>query len=42
MTNTLFSFGHGFSARALSPILLAEGWHITGTTRSDEKSEAIR
>lgn len=33
----LLSFGHGYTARALGKILLAEDWHITATTRSAEK-----
>ena len=37
MTHTLLSFGHGYSARALSPLLLAEGWRVIGTTRSPDK-----
>lgn len=28
-------FGHGYSAGFLTPLLRAEGWHVTGTTRSD-------
>ncbi|RDW13740.1 SDR family oxidoreductase [Paracoccus thiocyanatus] len=28
-------FGHGYSAGFLTPLLLAEGWHATGTTRAD-------
>ena len=39
---TLLSFGHGYSARALTPLLLAQGWTVIGTTRSDEKAEALR
>ncbi|CTQ49218.1 SDR family oxidoreductase [Jannaschia donghaensis] len=39
---TLLSFGHGYSARALAPLLLAKGWRVIGTTRSDEKAEALR
>jgi nucleoside-diphosphate-sugar epimerase len=39
---TLLSFGHGYSARALTPILLDRGWHVIGTTRSPEKAEALR
>ena len=39
---TLLSFGHGYSARALAPLLLAEGWRVIGTTRSAEKAEALR
>ncbi|MDO5756432.1 MAG: SDR family oxidoreductase [Rhodobacterales bacterium] len=35
----LLSFGHGYSARALSDLLLAEGgWTVAGTTRSAEKA----
>lgn len=32
----LLSFGHGFSARALTPHLLQQGFKITATTRSEE------
>ncbi|MFO6465059.1 SDR family oxidoreductase [Jannaschia sp. KMU-145] len=39
---TLLSFGHGYSARALTPHLLAEGWRIIGTTRTAEKADAFR
>lgn len=39
---TLLSFGHGYSARRLTRDLLAEGWRVIGTTRSEEKAEAIR
>ena len=42
MTKTLLSFGHGFSARALSRRLLAHGWTIHGTTRKSEKAEVLR
>lgn len=42
MTQTLLSFGHGFSARALTRLLLPEGWRVIGTTRSPEKAEALR
>ena len=38
----LLSFGHGYSARALSGPLLAAGWEVIGTTRTEEKAEAIR
>lgn len=38
MTHTLLSFGHGYSARALSRILLPLDWRIIGTTRSDDKA----
>lgn len=41
MTKTLLSIGHGFSARALAPLLLKRGWSIIGTTRSDEKARAL-
>ncbi|SDY37794.1 Nucleoside-diphosphate-sugar epimerase [Jannaschia faecimaris] len=39
---TLLSFGHGYSARALTPLLLAEGWTVIGTTRSAEKADTLR
>ena len=38
MTQTLLSFGHGYSARALARLLLPQGWRIIGTTRSDDKA----
>lgn len=38
MSNVLFSFGHGYSARALTRLLRPQGWTIIGTTRSAEKS----
>lgn len=31
---TLLSLGHGYTAQALAPALLARGWRIIGTTRS--------
>lgn len=40
MSNTLLSFGHGYSARALAKRL--PDWRIIGTTRSAEKAEALR
>ncbi len=42
MVNTLVSFGHGYSARALSRALPPDEWRIVGTTRSLEKTDAIR
>lgn len=39
MTRTLLTFGHGFSAMALSRLLIAGGWRSIGTTRSSEKAE---
>ncbi|RED18471.1 SDR family oxidoreductase [Pontivivens insulae] len=36
----LLSIGHGFSARALVPLL--DGFRIIGTTRSEEKAVALR
>ena len=41
MAHTILSFGHGYSAQALSRILLPQGWQITGTTRSEVKAEAL-
>lgn len=42
MTKILLSLGHGFSARALAPLLLSEGWEVIGTTRDPAKLEAMR
>lgn len=41
MTNTLLSFGHGYSARALARILLPQDWRVIGTTRSDDKAARL-
>ena len=41
MTGTLLSLGHGYSARALSRRLAAEGWRVIGTTRSPEKGAGV-
>ena len=41
MTQTLLSFGHGYSARALERLLLPQGWRVIGTTRSDDKAAAL-
>ena len=42
MTHTLLSFGHGYSARALTKLLLPQGWRVIGTTRSVEKADELR
>lgn len=34
---TLLSFGHGYSARALAPLLLDRGWRVVGTSRDPRK-----
>lgn len=31
----MFVFGHGYSAGYLTPLLIRQGWSVTGTTRSD-------
>ncbi len=41
MTRQLLSFGHGYSAKALTRLLLPD-WHVTGTTRSDDKAQALQ
>ncbi|WP_415404750.1 SDR family oxidoreductase [Tateyamaria sp. SN3-11] len=41
MSKTLLSFGHGYSAKALSALLLPQGWRIIGTTRSAEKAATL-
>ena len=40
MTKTLLSFGHGYSARALTP-LLSNDWRVIGTTRSEDKAATL-
>jgi len=39
--NTLLSIGHGYSAQALSRLLLPLGWRVIGTTRSAAKADAL-
>lgn len=41
MEKTLLSIGHGYTARALAALLIPQGWHIIGTTRSAEKLDEI-
>lgn len=36
MSKTLLVFGHGYSAAALSRLLLPLGWRVIGTTRGDK------
>lgn len=38
----LLSFGHGYSARELTKTLLPNGWRVVGTTRTEEKAQALR
>jgi nucleoside-diphosphate-sugar epimerase len=42
MKNTLLSLGHGYCANALSRRLSRTEWDIIGTTRSQEKAQALR
>lgn len=41
MTHTLLSLGHGYSARALTRLLLPEGWRVIGTTRDPAKMDKL-
>jgi len=41
-SHVLLSLGHGYSAQALARRLMAQGWEVIGTTRSEAKAEAIR
>jgi len=41
MTKTLLSFGHGYSARALTRLLLPLGWRVIGTTRAADKAAGL-
>ena len=38
---TLLSIGHGYSARALSRLLVPQGWRVIGTTRSPAKAREL-
>jgi len=38
---TLLSFGHGYSAQALTRLLAPQGWRIIATTRSEEKAARL-
>lgn len=38
---TLLSVGHGYSARALGRLLLAQGWRVIGTARSEGRVAGI-
>ncbi|WP_118132418.1 SDR family oxidoreductase [Oceanicella sp. SM1341] len=40
--HSLLSFGHGYSASRVGRALLARGWEVLGTTRSQERAEAMR
>lgn len=41
MTGVLLSFGHGYSAQALSPFLVEKGWKVFGTTRIQDNIAGI-
>ena len=41
MSGRLFCFGLGYSALALARDLMAEGWSVAGTTRTEDKREAL-
>ena len=41
MTKTLLSFGHGYSAKALTRRLVPEGWRIIGPSRTEEKAALL-
>ncbi len=41
MTNKLFCFGLGFSARLVADQLREDGWKIAGTTRSADKARLL-
>jgi len=42
MTGRLFCFGYGYVAARLGERLIAEGWSVAGTTRSEEKADVLR
>lgn len=39
---TLLSLGHGYSAQALATLLVPQGWHIIGTTRSAASCQRLK
>jgi nucleoside-diphosphate-sugar epimerase len=41
MTRTLFCFGYGYTAQALSRRLLPQGWQVFGTTRRPENLDQL-
>jgi nucleoside-diphosphate-sugar epimerase len=41
-TGHLFCFGLGFTARALANVLRAEGWRVSGTTRTERAWPVLR
>lgn len=42
MTNHLFCFGLGYSSLNLAEQLLADGWRVSGTTRTAQKCDELR
>ncbi|WP_425044853.1 SDR family oxidoreductase [Primorskyibacter sp. S87] len=42
MAKTLFSFGHGYTATALSNQLKASGWRVIGTARTSDRANALK
>lgn len=38
----LFVFGLGYTARVFAQRMQARGWHVHGTTRSEDKAQALR
>lgn len=42
MTVRLLSFGHGYSARAVTQLLVPKGWDVLGATRSRDNFSTIR
>ena len=40
--NTLLSLGHGYSAQALTRLLLPSGWRVIGTTRTAAKAARLQ
>ncbi|MEX0301210.1 MAG: SDR family oxidoreductase [Leisingera sp.] len=41
MKKTLLCLGFGYTARALAPLLLAEGWRVIGTSREPVEAEGV-
>lgn len=41
MGKTMLVFGHGYTAHALSPLLIADGWRVVGTSRDAGTVDAM-
>ena len=40
MSGSVLIFGHGYTAKALSKLIIPQGWDVFGTVRNDENAAA--